>query len=125
LIKKYLFIGLGSLFVCLGFIGIIIPGIPTTPFLLLSAWFFSKSSSFLENWLINHKLFGPLIRDWNKHKSISRKSKIVAVIIIIPTFAFSIYSSLNMIIDILLGITCISLCAFLISRPEPPIEQRQ
>ena len=120
-----MFIGLGSLFVCLGFIGIIIPGIPTTPFLLLSTWFFSKSSSFLENWLINHKLFGPLIRDWNEHKSISRKSKIVAVIIIIPTFAFSIYSSLNMIIDILLGITCISLCAFLISRPEPPLEQRQ
>ena len=125
MIKKYFFIGLGFLFIGLGFIGIIIPGIPTTPFLLLSAWFFSKSSSFLENWLINHKLFGPLIRDWNKHKSISRKSKIVAVIIIIPTFAFSIYSSLNMIIDILLGITCISLCAFLISRPEPPIEQRQ
>jgi len=125
LIKKYLFIGLGSLFVFLGFIGIVIPGIPTTPFLLLSAWFFSKSSSFLENWLINHKLFGPLIRDWNEHKSISRKSKIVAVIIIIPTFTFSIYSSLNMIIDILLGITCISLCAYLISRPEPPLEQRQ
>ena len=120
-----MFIGLGSLFVCLGFIGIIIPGIPTTPFLLLSAWFFSKSSSFLENWLINHKLFGPLIRDWNEHKSISRKSKIVAVIIIIPTFAFSIYSSLNMTIDILLGITCISLCGYLISRPEPPLEQRQ
>ena len=124
MIKKYLFIGLGSFFVCLGFIGIIIPGIPTTVFLLLSAWFFSKSSPFLENWLINHKLFGPLIRDWNEHKSISRKSKIVAVIIIIPTFAFSIYSSLNMTIDILLGITCISLCAFLISRSEPPQEQR-
>ena len=125
MIKKYLFIGLGSLLVCLGFIGIVIPGIPTTPFLLLSAWFFSKSSSFLENWLINHKLFGPLIRDWNEHKSISRKSKIIAVIIIIPTFTFSIYSSLNMIIDILLGITCISLCAYLISRPEPPLDQRQ
>ena len=125
MIKKYLFIGLGSFFVCLGFIGIIIPGIPTTVFLLLSAWFFSRSSPFLENWLINHKLFGRLIRDWNEHKSISRKSKIVAVIIIIPTFAFSIYSSLNMIIDILLGITCISLCAYLISRPEPPLEQRQ
>ena len=125
MIKKYFFIGLGFLFIGLGFIGIIIPGIPTTPFLLLSAWFFSKSSSFLENWLINHKLFGPLIRNWNKHKSISRKSKIIAVIIIIPTFAFSIYSSLNMIIDILLGITCISLCTYLISRPEPPLEQRQ
>ena len=125
MIKKYLFIGLGSFFVCLGFIGIIIPGIPTTVFLLLSAWFFSRSSPFLENWLINHKLFGRLIRDWNEHKSISRKSKIVAVIIIIPTFSFSIYSSLNITIDILLGIICISLCAFLISRPEPPQEQRQ
>lgn len=125
MIKKYFFIGLGFLFIGLGFIGIIIPGIPTTPFLLLSAWFFSKSSSFLENWLINHKIFGPLIRDWNKYKSISRKSKIIAVIIIIPTFAFSIYSSLNTIIDILLGITCISLCTYLISRPEPPLEQRQ
>ena len=125
MIKKYLFIGLGSFFVCLGFIGIIIPGIPTTVFLLISAWFFSRSSPFMENWLINHKLFGRLIRDWNEHKSISRKSKIVAVIIIIPTFSFSIYSSSNITIDILLGITCISLCAFLISRSEPPQEQRQ
>ena len=120
-----MFIGLGLLFVGVGFIGIIIPGIPTTPFLLLSAWFFSKSSLFLEKWLIDHRIFGPLIQDWKDHKSISRKSKIIAVIVIIPTFAFSIYSSLNMIIDILLGITCISLCAYLISRPEPPLEQRQ
>ena len=125
MIKKYIFIGLGLLFVGLGFVGIIMPGIPTTPFLLLSAWFFSKSSKFLENWLINHKVFGLLIRDWKEHRSISRKSKIVAVIVIIPTFTFSIYSSLNFIIDLTLGVTCFCLCAYLISRPEPPIEQHQ
>ena len=125
MIKKYLLIGLGLLFVGLGFLGIIIPGIPTTPFLLLSAWFFSKSSTFLESWLINHKIFGPLIRDWKEHRSINRKSKIIAVFVIIPTFAFSIYKSLNIIIDLLLGIICVCLCAYLISRPEPPLAESQ
>mgnify|MGYP001003010820 FL=1 len=121
MLKKYIYITLGLIFVGLGFLGVFLPGIPTTPFVLLGAWFFSRSSKYLENWLVNHKTFGSFIIDWRKYKGIKRKSKIVAISVIIPTFTFSIYSSSNIYIKILLGAFCITLCAYLLTRPEPPM----
>ena len=121
MLKKYIYISLGLIFVGLAFLGVFLPGIPTTPLILLSAWFFSKSSQRLEKWLKNHKKFGPLILNWEKYRGINRKSKIVAICLIIPTFAFSIYSISIIQIKIFLGLFCVSLCSYLITRPEPPI----
>ncbi|MDP6877560.1 MAG: YbaN family protein [Candidatus Marinimicrobia bacterium] len=119
--KKYLYICLGLIFVGLGFFGIIIPGIPTTPFVLLAAWFFSRSSQRLDRWLINHKTFGPFINDWKRYKGIKRKSKILSICVIIPTFSISIYSTSNFYLQSGLGLFCISLITYLLTRPEPPI----
>ena len=121
MLKKYIYISLGLIFVGLAFLGVFLPGIPTTPLILLSAWFFSKSSQRLEKWLKNHKTFGPLILNWEKYRGINRKSKIVAICLIIPTFAFSIHSISIIQIKIFLGLFCVSLCSYLITRPEPPI----
>ncbi len=121
MLKKYIYISLGLIFVGLAFLGVFLPGIPTTPLILLSAWFFSKSSQRLEKWLKNNKTFGPLILNWEKYRGINRKSKIVAICLIIPTFAFSIYSISIIQIKIFLGLFCVSLCSYLITRPEPPI----
>ena len=105
----------------LGFLGVFVPGIPTTPLILLAAWFFSRSSKDLEQWLINHKTFGPLIIDWKKYKGIKRKSKIISICLIIPTFSFTIYSISNFYLQLSLGLFCICLCTYLITRPEPPV----
>jgi len=121
LLKKYIYISFGLISIGLGFLGAFLPGIPVTPFVLLSAWFFSRSSKKLEKWLKNHKTFGQLIINWEKYKGINRKSKIVAICLIIPTFAFSIYSISTFSIKIFLGLFCVSLCSYLITRPEPPI----
>ena len=121
MLKKYIYISFGFIFVGLAFLGIFLPGIPTTPLILLAAWFFSRSSEKLEKWLKNHKTFGPLILNWEIYKGINRKSKIIAICLIIPTFAFSIYSISIVQIKIFLGLFCISLCSYLITRPEPPI----
>ena len=121
MLKKYIYISFGFIFVGLAFLGIFLPGIPTTPLILLAAWFFSRSSEKLEKWLKNHKTFGPLILNWERYKGINRKSKIIAICLIIPTFAFSIYSTSTVQIKIFLGLFCISLCSYLITRPEPPI----
>ena len=116
---KYLYISLGFIFVVLGYIGIIVPGIPTTPFLLLSVWFFSRSSKSFENWLLNHKIFGEFIKNWQKNKGINRKSKIYAIILILLTFTITIYFKFALFVDILLAIFGILLCLFIIMRPEP------
>ena len=119
MLKKYLYIFFGLLCILLGYIGLIMPGIPTTPFLLLAFWFFSKSSKKLESWLLNHKIFGQLILDWQKYKGIRNQSKIYAIILIIISFSFTIYYAFPYSIDILFIIGAITLCIFIISRPNP------
>ncbi len=72
----YLVIGL--LFVGLGVLGAFLPVLPTTPFLLISLWAFSKSSARLENWLLTHKRFGPRLTAWRTHRVIPRAAKLAA-----------------------------------------------
>lgn len=63
----------------LGTLGIFLPLLPTVPFYLLAAYGFSKSSARIHNWLINHKVFGPDIQNWNQNRVIHRRAKLMAV----------------------------------------------
>ena len=118
-IKQAVYFVLGLLFLGVGIVGTILPGVPTTPCVLASAWFFSKSSKRMENWLLNHKVFGKLIKDWRANGSISKTAKRNAILVIIPTFALSIYFISIAELKILLAIFCVLLCGFLLSRPLP------
>jgi len=80
-ISKYLLIALGWLCVGMAFIGVIIPGIPTTIFLIIALWAFAKSSKKFHAWLINHKKFGPILKNWQNHKIVPKKAKILMVIL--------------------------------------------
>ncbi len=77
--KRTLYKPLGFLFLGLAGLGIMLPILPGTPFLLISAWFFARSSERWHQWLLNSKLFGPMIRNWEKNHCISRRVKIVAL----------------------------------------------
>ncbi len=77
-----LLFALGSLSLALGIIGIFVPLLPTTPFLLLSAWCFLKSSEKVYRWLYNQALLGAALRNWEHDKSISRFTKFMAVLMI-------------------------------------------
>ena len=76
---RWLWIAFGGLCVALAFIGIALPLVPTTPFLLLAAFAFAKSSPRLHAWIIGHKRFGPMIANWNDHGAISRPTKIISL----------------------------------------------
>lgn len=78
-LKSTLWIVFGILAFSLGIIGVFIPFLPTTPFLLLAAGFFLKGSDRLYQWLTNHKLFGKYIRNFREYKAIPIKTKIFAV----------------------------------------------
>ncbi len=78
--KSILFIFLGTLSFGIGVIAMIIPGLPTTPFLLLSAAFYVRSSKKLYNWLINHKIFGEYIKSFREKKGMTAKQKASALI---------------------------------------------
>jgi uncharacterized membrane protein YbaN (DUF454 family) len=79
-LKQTVYKPLGFLFLLLGLIGIPLPVLPSTPFILLSAWFFSRSSERWHTWLINSELFGPMIHNWEENRCISRRTKIVALL---------------------------------------------
>lgn len=74
-------LGLAWVMVGLATAGIFLPLLPTTPFLLLAAWLFSRSSPRLEQWLAGHALFGPPLRDWRDDGAIARRNKICAILL--------------------------------------------
>lgn len=71
--KKYMLISLGWLSVALGTLGAFLPLLPTVPFMLLAGWCFARSSEHFHGWLLSHKQFGPILRDWEENGSLSRK----------------------------------------------------
>jgi uncharacterized membrane protein YbaN (DUF454 family) len=74
---------LGFIFLGLGVIGVFLPLLPTTPFLLVAAGCFAKSSEKWHQWLLSNRIFGPVIADWQEKKCISVSTKIIAVSLIL------------------------------------------
>ena len=89
-LAKLMWVSLGSLFVALGAIGVIVPGLPTTPFLILAAACYIRSSQRLYDWLISNKRFGPYLKDYREGKGIPRKAKRLAVVMIVVFVSFSV-----------------------------------
>lgn len=79
-LKRALYLVVALLSLALGIIGIVVPGLPTTPFVLLAAWAAARSSARLHAWLRHHRLFGPMIRDWQARGAVSRRAKWAATI---------------------------------------------
>ncbi|HMM47660.1 MAG TPA: YbaN family protein [Thiobacillaceae bacterium] len=87
---RLLFAGLGTLFLALGAIGVFLPLLPTTPFLLLAAACFARASRRISRLLLAHPHFGPLIHEWGEHRSIPYRAKRRALALIALSFAVSI-----------------------------------
>ena len=81
---------LGFLLLGLGVIGTVLPGIPTTMPIILAAYFFSKSSARFDDWMLNHKVFGRLIRDWRAGVGFSARAKTIAIAAIVLTFTITV-----------------------------------
>jgi uncharacterized membrane protein YbaN (DUF454 family) len=81
----------GTIFLGLGIIGIILPLLPTTPFLLLAAACYLRGSERMHNWLINHKWFGDYIRNYQEGKGIPIRVKITAIVFLWVTISISVF----------------------------------
>lgn len=92
---RVLLITLGIFFICLGFIGIFIPVLPTTPFVLLSAALFARSSDRFYRWLMENRLFGKYIKDYRQGKGVPIKVKTGAIIILWITIGLSIFFAVD------------------------------
>ncbi|HFF8522215.1 TPA: DUF454 family protein [Providencia rettgeri] len=89
--KKILLIILGWLAVALAFAGVVLPILPTTPFLLFAAWCFSRSSPRFHQWLLYRSWFGGYLRHWQKYRGLPKGAKPKAIVLILLTFSLSIW----------------------------------
>lgn len=85
---RYLLIVLGNLSLVLGIIGIFLPLLPTTPFLLLAATLYVRSSERLYQWLIHQKYLGTYIRNFREHRAIPLRAKIISVSLVWATLTY-------------------------------------
>ncbi|HJO73397.1 MAG: YbaN family protein [Rhodospirillales bacterium] len=76
---RWLFLAFGWLNVAVGMIGVVVPGLPTTVFLIIALWAFTNSSERFRTWLWDHPRFGPPLRAWHRHRVIPLKAKVLAV----------------------------------------------
>ncbi len=113
----WLTVGFGALGLAL--LGVLLPLLPTTPFLLVAAFAFARSSQRLHDWLVNHPRLGPPIQDWRHNGAISRKAKIGAVLAMVAAFAISLGLGVSTTVLIIQAVVLSAAAAFVISRPTP------
>lgn len=90
LLSRILWRVAGALALVLGVIGIVVPVLPTTPFILLAAMCFARGSPELHRWLLASATFGPMVREWDEHRSIPYRTKLFAIGLMSVSLATSI-----------------------------------
>ena len=112
--------GFALLCLVLGLIGVVVPGMPTTVFILMAAWAAARSSPRLHAWLLNHRLFGPLLLNWANGRTVSRRAKWSATATMAVCAAIVSFTAHRAWLAVL-AIACMAtVLAWLWSRPLPP-----
>ncbi len=112
------YLTLGWACVALGLIGVVLPGLPTTVFMIVAAFAFGRASPRLRQALLDHPVFGPPIIDWEERGAISRKAKILAVTTMIAVLAFSFVLGLAGWIIAVQAVCLAGAAAFVLTRPD-------
>jgi len=120
--KQWFFATAGLLSLALGIVGVVLPLLPTTPFLLLSAYCFAKSSSRLHRWLVEHPQLGPPIHNWQENGAISLRAKYLASLSLILVFGISLWLQVPATLLIIQASVLVVVAVFLWTRPLPPTQ---
>ncbi|RLK48781.1 hypothetical protein DFR31_1893 [Alkalispirillum mobile] len=108
---------LGVSCVAIGSVGVVVPLLPTTPFLLLAAWAFAKGSERWRDWLLNHPRLGPSIRAWQTARAIPYRAKVVAILSLVFSLALALWLSLPPLALALQVTALVAVSAFILTRP--------
>lgn len=122
---RVVLLGLGWVFVGIGFAGVVLPLVPTTGPILLAAFLFSLSSARFDRWLTEHRLFGPIVRDWRAGEGFTLRLKVTAIVAIMVTFTISMAFAVdNTLVRVLLKGLEIALVVYILrlpTKPSPPV----
>ena len=118
---RTIFILAGWISLLLGLIGVFLPILPTTPFVILAAFFFSKGSERLHQWLLSRPHLGKMVLEWEQHRIIRLKAKIFSTALIIPLFTYTLlYVDVHVAIKAIVLATGVAVLTFIWSRPSKP-----
>lgn len=118
--KRIALILIGFVSLALGALGVFLPLLPTTPFVLVAAIAFAKSSDRLHQWLVDHDIFGPLIADWREHGAISRRTKVISVLSMIAILVISTLLAMPTHVIVIQAVVLSCSAVFILTRPLPP-----
>ena len=113
----------GLISLVLGVIGIFLPLLPTTPFVLLSAFCFSRSSQKLHDWLLAHPRLGPPILEWRDLGAISKRAKGLAAIALVLAFVIAWLGGAPTGALLLQVAVLLCVAIFIFTRPNPPADE--
>ncbi|MFC7049593.1 YbaN family protein [Emcibacter nanhaiensis] len=117
--KRWIYNLLGILFFITGFIGLFLPVLPTTIFMILALWAFSNGSERFHNWLYHHPRFGPPLQQWQDRGVIPRKGKITAVVVMSGSAVYLLFFSDAPVIAVCSAILCMNFVAlYILTRPS-------
>ena len=119
---RMLYLIMGLLCVLLGMIGIILPLLPTTPFMLVAAFCFSRSSERLHHYLLNHRVFGKLIQDWENHGVIPFKAKVLSTVMMLTMVSYPlIYRDFHLGLKLAVIASIVLAASYIWTRPSQPL----
>lgn len=117
--RRLVFAALGCLFVALGVVGAVLPVMPTTPFLIVAAGCFARSSPRLEAWLLDHPRFGPTLRAWRERGAIPRRVKAIACIGMAGGYAMFFFSvQPSLVLGLIVVAIMLGAAGYVLTRPD-------
>lgn len=107
---------LGFVFLALAVVGVFLPLLPTTPFVLLAAGCFAQSSERMHRWILRNPTFGPMITDWDEKRCVSCRIKVIAITSMTVVGGFSVYFALDTTAWRLAGVLLLLIGALVVAR---------
>lgn len=116
--RRYALLACGCCNVVLGLIGAVVPGMPTTVFLLIALWAFTRSSPRLRRWLYEHPRHGQALRDWDRHGVIPPRAKRLAATTMLVSLSILAVLASGWIMPVSVGFVMAAVMAFIATRPS-------
>jgi len=123
-VSRLLYQAAGWALVGVATLGLFLPLLPTTPFLLVASMCFVRSSPRAQRWLLNSRWFGPLLRDWNEHRAVRRPVKYLAVAVVSAVIAMSFWRDVHWLVRtliVVLGLVGLTVIYCLPTVPKGPV----
>ena len=116
---RWPFAVLAYLFVGLALVGVVVPGLPTTPFVLLAAWAASRGSRRVHDWLHAHPRLGPALSDWEEQRAVSTRAKVLAATFLAISWGIMFWRGVAQWLLVVLATLFVTVAVFVVTRRRP------